>query len=55
LNYGDQRKEKVRRRKEEVQPVLRHQDLRRKENFACVRIFYCGSRRETGDVDVTVI
>src|SRR5438094_8219965 len=29
--------------------------LRRKENFACVRIFYCGSRRKTSDVDVTAI
>ena len=24
---------------------------RRQENFACVRIFYFGSRRKTGDVD----
>ena len=29
--------------------------LRRKENFACVRIFDFGSRRKTGDVDVTAI
>ncbi len=29
--------------------------LRRKENFACVRIFYCASRRKTGHVDVTAI
>ncbi len=29
--------------------------LRREENFACVRIFYCGSRRKTSDVDVTAI
>ena len=29
--------------------------LRRQENFACVRIFYCGSRRKTGHVDVTAI
>ncbi len=29
--------------------------LRRQENFACVRIFYCGCRRKTGDVDVTAI
>jgi hypothetical protein len=29
--------------------------LRREENFACVRIFYCGSRRKTGHVDVTAI
>jgi hypothetical protein len=26
--------------------------LWRKENFACVRIFYCGSRRKTKDLDV---
>src|SRR6266480_7812901 len=29
--------------------------LRRKENLTCVRIFYCGSRRRTGDVDVTAL
>ena len=29
--------------------------LRRKENFACVRIFYWGSRRKTEDLDVTGI
>jgi len=29
--------------------------LRRKENFACVQIFYFGSTRKTGDVDVTAI
>ena len=29
--------------------------LRRKENFACVRIFYRGSRRKTDDLDVTGI
>ena len=27
--------------------------LRRKENFACVRIFNCGSTRKTGDFNVT--
>jgi hypothetical protein len=35
--------------------VLTTESLRRKENFACVRIFYCGSRRTTGHVDVTAI
>ncbi len=29
--------------------------LRRQENFACVRIFYCGPRRKTGHIDVTAI
>jgi hypothetical protein len=29
--------------------------LRCQENFACVRIFYWGSRRKTGHVDVTAI
>ena len=29
--------------------------LRRKENFACVRIFYRGSRRKTDDLNVTGI
>ena|SRR5947207_6368327 len=29
--------------------------LRSKENFACVRVFYFGSRRKTGDVNVTAI
>jgi hypothetical protein len=28
---------------------------RRQENFACERIFYCGSRRKTGHFDVTAI
>src|SRR5882762_9510990 len=35
--------------------VLTTEILRRKENFACVRIFYCGPRRTTGHVDVTAI
>jgi hypothetical protein len=30
-------------------------DLRRKENFPCVRVFYLGSGRKTGDVDVAAI
>jgi hypothetical protein len=34
-------------------PVAR--SLRRKENFACVRIFYWGSGRKTDDLDVTGI
>ena len=29
--------------------------LRREENLARVTVFYCGSRRKTGDVDVTAI
>src|SRR5215470_11531110 len=29
--------------------------LRRKENFACVRIFYFASTRKTGDIDVTTV
>ena len=29
--------------------------LWRKENFACVRIFYCCSRRKTEDLDVARI
>jgi hypothetical protein len=35
--------------------VLTTEILRRQENFACVRIFYRGCRRETGHVDVTAI
>jgi hypothetical protein len=35
--------------------VLTTEILRRQENFACVRIFYCGPRRKTGHIDVTVI
>src|SRR6266436_7704797 len=33
----------------------RNEILRRQENFTCVRIFYCGSRRKTGHFDVTAI
>jgi hypothetical protein len=29
--------------------------LWRKENFACVRIFYCCSRRKTEDLDIARI
>lgn len=29
--------------------------LRRKENFASVRIFYCSCRRKTEDLDITGI
>jgi hypothetical protein len=36
----------------EVQPLP---ILRRKENLACVRIFYFGSGRKTDDEDVTAI
>jgi hypothetical protein len=35
--------------------VLTTEILRRQKNFACVRIFYCGSRRKTGHIDVTGI
>jgi hypothetical protein len=38
-----------------AQGSIGSQCLRRQENFACVRIFYCGSRRKTGHVDVTAI
>jgi hypothetical protein len=38
-----------------AQGVLTIEILRRKENFACVRIFYCGPWRTTGHVDVTAI
>jgi len=39
----------------QAQGSIGSQCLRRQENFACVRIFYCGSRRKTGHVDVTGI
>src|SRR6266446_2705910 len=35
--------------------ILTTEILWRKENFACERIFYCGSRRKTGHFDVTAI
>ena len=38
-----------------AQGVLTTEILRRQENLACVRIFYCGCRRETGHIDVTAI
>jgi hypothetical protein len=38
-----------------TRPELTTGVLRRKENFARIRIFYCGSGRKTRDVDVTAI
>jgi hypothetical protein len=35
--------------------LILRQDLWRKENFACVRIFYWASWRKTEDLDVTGI
>ena len=38
-----------------TQRSLTSEGLRREKNFACIRIFYFGSRRKAGDIDVTPI